>query len=135
MRLFCGENRSAYANWFQDRKESEMLEKIDTSTMGGRIQYLRRKKDWSQEELSFRIGVNKKSVISEYEHDKRSVTLAVLPLLASELGTTIDYLMVGAAADEDPDLAMALQLLKCLKTEKGRKAAIEHIRLVAMMEA
>ena len=36
---------------------------------------------------------------------------------------------------EDPDVALAIQLLKNLKTEKGKKAAIEHIRLVAMMES
>ena len=103
---------------------------------GGRIQYLRRQKDWSQEELAFRIGVNKKSVISEYENNKRAVTLAVLPILAKELGTTIDYLVNGSGEGrEDPDVALAIQLLKNLKTEKGKKAAIEHIRLVAMMES
>lgn len=111
------------------------LKDIDTSTMGGRIQYLRRQKDWSQEELAFRIGVNKKSVISEYENNKRAVTLAVLPILAKELGTTIDYLVNGSEAErEDPDVALTIQLLRSLKTEKGRKAAIEHIRLVAMIE-
>ena len=112
------------------------LKDIDTSTMGGRIQYLRWQKNWSQEELAFRIGVNKKSVISEYENNKRAVTLAVLPILAKELGTTIDYLVNGAGEErEDPDVALAIQLLKNLKTEKGKKAAIEHIRLVAMMES
>lgn len=42
--------------------------------------------------------------------------------------------MTGHAAEEDPDVALAIQLLKDLKTEKGRKAAIEHIKIVAMME-
>lgn len=107
---------------------------IDTRTMGGRIQALRLQNGWSQEELSFKIGVNKKSVISEYENDKRAVTLPILPVLAGELGTTIDYLVSGTSEEEDPDVALALQLLKNLKTEKGRKAAIEHIKLVAMME-
>lgn len=107
---------------------------IDTTTMGGRIQALRLQKGWSQEELSFKIGVNKKSVISEYENDKRAVTLPILPVLAKELGTTIDYLVSGASEEEDPDVELALQLLKKLKTAKGRKAAIEHIKLVAMME-
>ena len=78
--------------------------------------------------------MNKKSVISEYENDKRAVTLAMLPVLIETLGSTIDYLVTGHAAEEDPDVALAIQLLKDLKTEKGRKAAIEHIRIVAMME-
>ena len=64
------------------------------------------------------------------------MTLAVLPILAKELGTTIDYLVNGSEAErEDPDVALAIQLLRSLKTKKGRNVAIEHIRLVAMMEA
>lgn len=109
---------------------------IDTSTMGGRIKAIRLQKGWSQEEMGFRIGVNKKSVISEYENenDKRAVTLAMLPILADVLGSTMNYLVTGHAAKEDPDVVLAIQLLKDLKTEKGRKAAIEHIRIVALME-
>ena len=38
-------------------------------------------------------------------------------------------------ADKVPNNTLAIQLLRSLKTEKVRKAAIEHIRLVAMMEA
>lgn len=109
---------------------------IDTTTMGGRIQALRLQKGWSQEELGFYIGVNNKSVISFYEHDTRTVSVPVLQVLAKELGTSIDYLVNGteAGGEEDPDIVMAIQLLKSLKTEKGRKAALEHIKLVAMME-
>ena len=62
--------------------------------------------------------------------------MAILPILAKELGTTIDYLVNGSEAErEDPDVALAIQLLRSLKTKKGRNVAIEHIRLVAMMEA
>ena len=107
---------------------------IDTSTMGGRIKAIRIQKGWFQEEMGFRIGVNKKSVISEYENDKRAVTLAMLPILADVLGSTMNYLVTGHAAKEDPDVVLAIQLLKDLKTEKGRKAAIEHIQIVTLME-
>lgn len=110
--------------------------KIDTTTMGGRIQALRLQKGWSQEDLGFHIGVNNKSVISFYEHDTRSVSIPVLQVLAKELGTSIDYLVNGteAGGEEDPDIVMAIKLLKGLKTEKGKKAALEHIKLVEMME-
>lgn len=110
---------------------------IDTTTMGGRIQALRLQKGWSLEELGFYIGVKNKSVISFYEHDTRTVSIPVLQVLAKELGTSIDYLVNGteAGGEEDPDIVMAIQLLKILKTEKGKKAALDHIRLVTMMEA
>ena len=112
---------------------------IDTATMGGRIQALRLQKGWSQEELGFRIGVNNKSVISFYEHDTRAVSVSVLQVLAKELDTTMDYLASGIATQEqyvnlNSDVQLAIQLLKSLKTEKGKKAAVEHIKLVAMME-
>ena len=57
-------------------------------------------------------------------------------MLSREFGTTLDYLVSGIEPiiEEDPDILLALKLLKDLKTEKGRKAAIEHIRLVGMME-
>ena len=110
---------------------------IDTITMGGRIQALRLQKGWSQEELGFHIGVNNKSVISFYEHDTRAVSLPVLQVLAKELGTSIDYLVNGTEygeEEEDPDILMAIQFLKSLKTEKGKKVALEHIKLVVSME-
>ena len=110
---------------------------IDTTTMGGRIQVLRLQKGWSQEELGFRIGVNNKSVISFYEHDTRAVSISVLQTLAKELETSIDYLVNGeepGVVADDPDIIMAVQLLKSLKIEKGKRAALEHIKLVAMME-
>jgi len=85
----------------------------------------------------FRIGVNNKSVISFYENNSRAVSLPVLQMLSEEFGTTLDYLVNGtepALNEMDPDILMAIGLLKELKTEKGRKVAIEHIRLVGMME-
>lgn len=111
--------------------------KIDTTTMGGRIQALRLQKGWSQEELGFRIGVNNKSVISFYEHDTRAVSVSVLQVLANEFGTSIDYLVNGTESCEkevDQDVLLAIKLLKNLRTEKGKKAALEHIKLVIDME-
>ncbi len=108
---------------------------IDIATMGGRIKALRHRKGWSQEELGFRIGVNSKSVVSEYEHDRRSVSLPVLTVLAQELETTIDYLVYGSGKEDmDPDVEVAIHELKNLKTQKGKKAALEHIIIVEMME-
>ncbi len=107
---------------------------IDTITMVGRSRALRLQKGGSQEKLGFRMGEIKKSVISGYENDKRAVTLAVFPILSEVLGSIMDYLVIGRASEEDPDVALAIQLLKNLKTEKGRKAAIEHIKIVTTLE-
>ena len=50
---------------------------------------------------------------------------------------SLSYLINGMEPDMnemDPDILMAIKLLKELKTEKGRKISIEHIRLVGLME-
>lgn len=58
----------------------------------------------------------------------------MLPILTEALGSTMDYLVTGQAAEEDPDVALAIQMLKDLKTKKGRKVAIEHIKIIATLE-
>lgn len=81
--------------------------------------------------------MNNKSVISLYEHDTRSVSVPVLQVLAKEFGTSMDYLVNGTEAEKEEDdleILMAIQLLKSLKTERGKKAAVEHIKLVMLME-
>lgn len=81
--------------------------------------------------------MNNKSVISLYEHDTRSVSVPVLQVLAKEFGTSMDYLVNGTEAEKEEDdleFLMAIQLLKSLKTERGKKAAVEHIKLVMLME-
>lgn len=78
--------------------------------------------------------MNNKSVISLYEHDTRSVSVPVLQVLAKEFGTSMDYLVNGKEAEKDDlEILMAIQLLKSLKTERGKKAAVEHIKLVMLM--
>ena len=107
------------------------------NTLGGRIRKLRVEKEWSQEELGFKIGVNNKSVISSYENDKRVPSIPVLQTLGKVLDTSMDYLINGADVadpDEDKLISEAIQALRKLRTEKGRRVALEHIRLVAMME-
>lgn len=107
----------------------------DFSTIGGRIRALRLQNHLSQEKLGFAIGINNKSVISEYESGKRSVSAAVLPELARELHTSVDFLMNGSREEElDPDVQMAIEILKGLKTKKGKRAALEHLKVVAMLE-
>jgi transcriptional regulator with XRE-family HTH domain len=107
------------------------------NTLGGRIKKSRDEHGWSQEELGFKIGVNNKSVISSYENDKRVPSIPVLQALRRVLDTSMDYLINGTETSElnaDPLISEAVQELRKLKTEKSRKAALEHIRIVVMME-
>ena len=112
---------------------------IDTTTVGGRIKALRIEKGLTQEELGLEIGIENRANISAYEHDNRTVTLTVLPDLARTLGTTIDYLITGVSNNTDDiklnkDILLAMEILRRLKTERGRIAALEHLKIVEMME-
>lgn len=66
---------------------------------------------------------------------KRLAKNNVLVELARVLHTTPEYIMTGSEPDEDPYVIEAAALIRSLKTEKAKKAALEHIRLVMMMES
>lgn len=108
---------------------------IDTATVGGRIKKLRTDLGMSQEQLGWALNMEGKSVIYGYEANKRGVSGDILIDLAKALHTTPEYIMNGTSpAEEDPYISAAIALLKELKTDKARKDALEHIKLVAMME-
>lgn len=107
----------------------------DTSTVGGRIKKLRLDLGLSQEQLGYALGMEGKCVIYGYESNRRGVSWDVLVELARVLYTTPEYIMTGSEPDEDPYVIEAAALIRSLKTEKAKKAALEHIRLVMMMES
>lgn len=81
--------------------------------------------------------MNNEPVISFYENNSRVVSLSALQMLSRKFKTTLGCLVSGtepAPGGMDPDILMTTRLSRDLKTEKGRKAAIEYIRLVRIME-
>ena len=141
MRLsFCVQinHRSEFSfGTFPDRNGWMKMKKneIDTRTVGGRIKYLRKQLGMSQEELGWALKMEGKSAVYGYESNRRGLSGDVLVDLAKILRTTPEYIISGTtSAEEDPYISAAIVLLKELKTDKARKVALEHIRLVAMME-
>ena len=129
--LFYGSASVKGAGKVQKMKKNEM----EVSTVGGRIKYLRKQIGMSQEELGWALKMEGKSAVYGYESNRRGLSGDVLVDLAKILRTTPEYIMSGTtSAEEDPYISAAIVLLKELKTDKARKAALEHIRLVAMME-
>lgn len=61
-------------------------------TPGLRIKNLREKKDWSQLELSKRIGINN-SVLSRIEADKRPIEAELLAKFSEVFGVSADYIL------------------------------------------
>lgn len=68
--------------------------------LGMRINYLRKKAGWSQEELSFRSNVNK-NYLSDLERGRRNPSLKILERLAVAFGLTLSELLRGLESFEE----------------------------------
>jgi transcriptional regulator with XRE-family HTH domain len=75
------------------------IEVILVTFRGNRVEELRKKKGWTQQELADRIN-KPRSTVSNYEKGRRPPA-ETLSLLASVLGTSTDYLL-GTTDNPDP---------------------------------
>lgn len=66
----------------------------DISTLGKRIKNLRNQKNMSQQALAQKSSIDATS-LSRYECDKQIPNLSTLKLIACELETSLDYLVLG----------------------------------------
>ena len=108
---------------------------IDITTVGGRIKKLRIDLGMTQEELGWALNMEGKNVIYGYESNRRGLSGDVLVDLAKVLYTTPEYIMYGTTfLEEDCYTSSVISLMKKMKTVNARKVALEHIKLVAMME-
>ena len=117
----------------------EKMESTELNTIGGRIKELRRKKGLTQDALAELLCLSNKSTISMYESGARQLSPTVLTQMAAILGTTTDYLlgMEECVADYDRGDAYvrkALKLIKQIRTEKGKKGALDMLRVILSME-
>ena len=75
------------------------------------------------------------SVGHGYESNRRGISGDILVDLAKLLHSTPEYIMNGESpADEDPYISAVVSLMKGMKTDKRRRIALEHIKIVAEME-
>ncbi len=63
-------------------------------TLGKRIAYLRKDKEFKQDELAEKLGVSPQAV-SKWENDQTCPDITLLPELAKILGVTVDELLSG----------------------------------------
>lgn len=67
---------------------------MEQLTLGKRIAYLRKQRNMTQDDLAEKLLVSPQAV-SKWENDQSCPDIALLPELAKELGTTVDYLLSG----------------------------------------
>ena len=72
-----------------------MQKEIDMDTVGGRIRYVRRNKNITQEELVSMCGMLTASDLSKIELNKRKPKLETMVRIANALGVELVWLRYG----------------------------------------
>ena len=139
MRLsFCLQinNRSEFSfGTFPDRNGWMKMKKNETevSTVGGRIKYLRKQKNITQEKLAEVLHLENKASVSSYETNRRCLSGDLVVKLSEIFCTTTDYLLKGNDADEVFNKELQ-ELGKKIKTQEGKKLAILQLQLILGIE-
>ncbi len=106
---------------------------IDTTTVGGRIKYLRIKAELSQSELAEKMHIQDRSNISSYETNRRSVSWSLAVELAGVLNSTPNFILDGIVS-EDPTIAEIEHLLKSVRTEAVKKMILQQVKAAVDFE-
>ncbi len=114
------------------RKMKKNVE-IDTTTVGGRIKYLRIKAELSQSELAEKMHIQDRSNISSYETNRRSVSWSLAVELAGVLNSTPNFILDGIVS-EDPTIAEIEHLLKSVRTEAVKKMILQQVKAAVEFE-
>ena len=139
MRLsFCVQinHRSEFSfGTFPDRNGWMKMKKNETevSTVGGRIKYLRKQLGMGQEKLAERLHLENRASISSYETNRRGLSGELAVAMAQELQTTTDYLLNGTEAEDD-FAEKAMNLIRKVKTEAGKRAVLLQLQAVLELE-
>ena len=104
----------------------------DTSTIGGRIRFLREREGMTQEDLAEVLHLENKSSISLFERNKRGLPVGVLVQVAKYFHTSTDYILLGSNENPEMDefLSKAEGLLNQITDEKVKMAVLAHLRVV-----
>jgi len=95
-------------------------------SIGQRIVKRRRELDVTQQQLAAALGVTPQ-YISLIENDKKVPSVSSITKIASELGTSLDYLVVGKEGiSGDPIAAIKADEKLSLKSKKAIIALIEE---------
>ncbi len=99
-------------------------------TTGQRIRKLRLERDWTQEELGQKAGINFRN-ISRYESDRLRAGLKILKKLAGAFGISVDELAGNEEQGEPSHLFRDHELLRQVreieKMDEEDRAAVKRI--------
>ena len=116
------------------------MEIKNLGTIGGRLKELRLKAGISQEQLAKELHFGSKSMVSQYETNKRAITIDALLEYSQRFNVTTDWILKGILA---PEFVSAKELNKAMGYEDiidayfrirdplMRLIALEQVRILA----
>ena len=107
----------------------EDMKKLEPLLLGRRIRHAREKLEMSQEDFAASIGRDQRAV-SEYEHGKRRVIAAELPLIARILHVPVMYFFEDELSAHDLDRALLEQFHR-LPSQDAQRVVIDGTRVFA----
>lgn len=93
-----------------------MPKKVDITTVGGRIQYLRTEAGLSQDDLANMLNIGDRTSISNYETNKRIIDGETAVKMARVLDSSINFILEGKEPD-DPLLSKLIQMWESVELE------------------
>ena len=102
-------------------------------TIGMRIRECRIKMGMTQEELADVLQM-KKITLSAYENDRIDIKISILKEIAAGLGTTVAYLVEGEESEFGLEVMQVARFLQGIENENLRKAAMEQVKVLAVVK-
>lgn len=115
------------------------MEAKSMETIGGRLKELRQREGISQEQLAKELHFGSKSMVSQYESNKRAITIDALLEYSKRFDVTTDWILKGVVAPVDNDTKEAFrvsgydEVIECysdLKDKRLRRIALEQMKVL-----
>lgn len=115
------------------------MEAKSMETIGGRLKELRQKEGVSQEQLAKELHFGSKSMVSQYESNKRAITIDALLEYSNRFDVTTDWILKGVLVPADIDTREAfgasgygevIELYSELKDQRLRRIALEQMKVL-----
>lgn len=116
------------------------METKNMETIGGRLKELRLKEGLSQEQLAKELHFGSKSMVSQYESNKRAITIDALLEYSGRFEVTTDWILKGILAPtynyqnelyEESEYDEVIECYSALKDQRLRRIALEQMKVLA----
>lgn len=121
----------------------ENMEVKNMETIGGRLKELRLKEGISQEQLAKELHFGSKSMVSQYESNKRSITIDALLEYSKRFNVTTDWILKGILAPAFIDAKEVykafgfeelIEIYSNLKDQRLRRIALNQMMVLSQSQ-